>query len=95
LQYVTISESDSRDKIAFLENGAKFTLKNISFEKLMQELPADSFCRVNKKDLIAVRIVQHFTFDEITSNILLSTGKYLTHVLSDVYRSDFIKMVKR
>jgi DNA-binding LytR/AlgR family response regulator len=94
LQYVTISESDSRDKIAFLENGAKFTLKNISFEKLLQELPADSFCRVNKKDLIAVRIVQHFTFDEITTSIQLSTGKTLQLSLSEVYRSEFLKKTR-
>ncbi len=54
LQYVTISENDSRDKIAFLENGSKIILKNISFEKLIQELPSSSFCRVNKRDLISI-----------------------------------------
>lgn len=90
LLYITISEFDSRDKVAILENGATFTLKNISFEKLKQVLPSDAFCRVNKKDLIALKIVRHFTFDEITTSIELSIKKQLTLPLSEVYRNEFI-----
>lgn len=90
LQYITVSENDSRDKIAFLENGNKYTLKNISFDKLSKILPTNSFCQINKKDLISIRIVQHFSFDEI-SIALNSTGKILKLNLSEVYRSEFIK----
>ena len=94
LVYVTISEFDSRDKVAVLENGLRFTLKNISFEKLMQLLPSDSFCRVNKKDLIALKIVHHFTFDEITTSIELPSKKSLTLSLSEVYRNEFMTKTK-
>ncbi len=95
LQYVTISESDSRDKIAFLENGSKFTLKNISFEKLMKILPSDSFCRVNKKDLISIKAISHFSFDEITMKIPLHNGKFLTLVLSETYRNNFVILTSK
>lgn len=95
LLYVTISEFDSRDKVAFLENGSRFTLKNISFEKLMLLLPDDSFCRVNKKDLIAIKSVQHFSFDELTTNMLQSNGKTVTLSLSEVYRTEFNRKIKK
>ena len=93
LIYVTISEYDSRDKIAFFENGTQCTLKNISFEKLMQFLPNNSFCRINKKDLIAIKVVHHFSFDEIKTNISLPDGKTVVLTLSEVYRQDFERKI--
>ncbi len=90
LQYITVSENDSRDKIAFLENGNKYILKNISFDKLSKILPSNSFCQINKKDLISIRIVQHFSSDEISIS-LNASEKILKLNLSEVYRSDFIK----
>lgn len=95
LQYVTISENDSRDKIAFFNNGSKSILKNISFEKLLQILPKDLFCRINKKDLISIKAISHFSFDEITTNIPLPSGKYLTLALSEVYRNNFVILTSK
>ncbi len=94
LLYVTISEFDSRDKLAILENGSKFVLKNISFEKLLLDLPKSKFCRINKKDVIALKIVQHYTADEVTTGIQLPSGKSLTLPLSEVYRSEFIEKIR-
>lgn len=91
LNYVTISEFDSRDKVVVLQNGSSFTLKNISFEKLLKILPQELFSRINKKDLIALRIVKHFTFDEITTGIEYPIGNPLRLSLSEVYRSEFLK----
>lgn len=39
LVYITTSETDSRDKIAWLSGNRYLVLKNISFEKLTQQLP--------------------------------------------------------
>jgi DNA-binding LytR/AlgR family response regulator len=94
LCYVKIAESDSRDKIATLTDGTTITLKNISFEKLQTSLPINSFCRVNKKELIALKIVQVFSFDEITTTLKDNNGKSLKTILSESYRNDFFKMVK-
>ena len=90
IQYITISENDSRDKIVYLETGTKYTLKNISFEKILKQIPANLFCQVNKKDVISIKVIQHFTFDEITIEIN-SFQKIMKLNLSDVFRSEFLK----
>jgi DNA-binding LytR/AlgR family response regulator len=90
IQYITISENDSRDKIVYLENGTKYTLKNISFEKLLKQIPSNLFCQINKKDVIAIKTVQHFTFEEITIEIN-SFEKIIKLNLSEVFKSDFLK----
>ena len=90
IQYITISENDSRDKIVYLENGSKYTLKNISFEKILKQIPSNLFCQINKKDVISIKVIQHFTFDEITIEIN-SFQKIMKLNLSDVFRSEFLK----
>lgn len=94
LCYVKTSEIDSRDKIAQLVDGTLITLKNISFEKLLQRLPENDFVRINKKELIAIKSVQTFSFDEITTSIQTVIGKPLKLSLSEVYRHDLIRKVK-
>lgn len=91
---VKIAELDSRDKIALLSNGSSLMLKNISFEKLQVLLPIDKFCRVNKQELIALNIVQVFSFDEITTTLKNALGNTLKIMLSESYRNDFLKKVK-
>lgn len=94
LCYVKTSDIDSRDKIAQLVDGTLITLKNISFEKLLQKLPENDFVRINKKELIAIKLVQTFSFDEITTSLQTVDGKPLKLNLSEVYRHDLIRKVK-
>jgi len=94
LCYVKASEIDSRDKIAQLVDGTLITLKNISFEKLLHMLPESDFVRINKKELIAIKSVQAFSFDEIITTIQTEPGQPLKLILSEVYRNDLIKKVK-
>ncbi|HCE57574.1 MAG TPA: two-component system response regulator [Prolixibacteraceae bacterium] len=94
LALVGTSEMDSRDKIAQLHDGKKLVLKNISFEKLLQFLPVNDFCQVNKKEVLALRAVQFFSHDEITTKIIQSTGKPLVITLGDAFRENFLKKVK-
>ena len=93
LVYVKTSEIDSRDKTALLENGTRQQLKNISFEKLISFLPSGDFCRINKKELVALRKVSHFSNDQITTNIYVQSEMPLTLTLGDAYRTDFIGTV--
>lgn len=90
LVYVRTSEIDSRDKTALLSNGTKLQLKNISFEKLISLLPSSDFCRVNKKELIAIISVQYFSGDQITTNIYLQSEKPLVISLGETYRTGFV-----
>jgi len=93
LLYITTSESDSRDKIAHLSENNELTIKNISFEKLQELLPSDRYCRVNKREMIAISIVQSFSYDEVTSTVVTRSAQPLKFSLSETYRSDFLKTV--
>lgn len=94
LCYIKSSEIDSRDKVAQLFDGTVLTLKNISFEKLQKLLPRNNFFRINKKEIISLKAVQVFSFDEITTNILSSSGKGLKLNLTEAYRNEFLEKVK-
>jgi DNA-binding LytR/AlgR family response regulator len=88
IAYVTSSEVDGRDKVAYMKDNTSFVLKNISFESLQSQLPPNSFCRINKKNLIALQIVASYTFDSITTTFV-SDGKPLVFALNEVYRDQF------
>lgn len=92
--YITASETDSRDKMVYLENGKKTTIKNTSFEQILATLPANKFCRINKKDIIALKAVQHFNSDEVKTTVELKNNHPLSLPLSEVYSEDFRKKIQ-
>ena len=94
LCYIRSSAIDSRDKDVLLRDGSKICLKNISFEKLQTILPPNKFCRINKQEIIALDIVQHFSFDQITSTIPGEQNQPQLFYLSEVYRNTFLEKVK-
>lgn len=94
LCYLKVSEVDSRDKIIRFFDGAEMTLKNISFDKVLSLLPKKQFVRINKQEIIALKAIQVFTFDEIVTNIVLPSGQNLKLLLSETYRNEFLQKVK-
>lgn len=86
LAYIKSAEQDSRDKEAFLTDGRVVLLKNINFESLLQQLPEHLFCRVNKKEVIAISQVKHYTHNEITLG-------FVKLALSEIYRAGFMRLV--
>ena len=92
--YICTSETDSRDKVACLVDNTTIVLKNISIARLLEILPAGQFCQVNKKELIALRSVHFFSHNAITTNIAPSEGKPVVLFLSDIYRKEFIQLVR-
>lgn len=88
LQFISSSEIDSRDKCAHLQNGSVITLKNISFDRLLQLLPRKQFIRVNKKEILSKRIIHSYTQTEIVTRTS-DEDKPLKFSLTDVYRSSF------
>ncbi|WP_165043674.1 LytTR family DNA-binding domain-containing protein [Dysgonomonas sp. ZJ709] len=90
INYITISDTDSRDKMVHLSDGKILILKNISFDKLLDLLPDNLFCRINKKEIIALRIIQYFSYDEIITSIVHNETP-IHFFLSDIYRTDFMK----
>lgn len=89
LLLIKVSDADPRDKIALLETGEEITLKNISFDYLSKLLPTKLFCRVNKKTMIALKIISYFSHDEITTQIHDTRGVPLQLTLSDTYKKEF------
>jgi two-component system LytT family response regulator len=88
---ITTAERDKRDKLVILENKEELILKNISFEQLLSFLPPDDFCRVNKKDILALKVVKFFTHDEIITTLYDSSGNEFKITLGDNYRKEFIQ----
>lgn len=95
LLYVRTSEIDSRDKTAILADGTNLHLKNISFEKLISLLPPAGFCRINKKELIALSCIRYFSNDQITIGIYDQSEKPLVVTLGEAYRPDFLSKINR
>lgn len=89
LLLIKVSSSDARDKIALLDTGEEITLKNISFDYLSKLLPEKLFCRVNKRAMIALKIVSYFSHDEITTQINDPHGAPLQLTLSEAYKKEF------
>jgi hypothetical protein len=65
-------------------------LKNISFSKLLTELPEKDFCQINKKEIIAVKTITFFSHNEINSSIT-KDGKQMQFSLSEIYKANFLK----
>ena len=89
ITYITSSETDKRDKVAYLENDKQLTLKNINYEQLLAVLPSNKFCRVNKKDIIALRMVQFYSHEEISTKLFTKEKEIVKLPLNDTYRSEF------
>ncbi len=85
---LTNSYSDKRDKLAILETGEELVLKNISFDQLLSSLPAKDFCRINKKDVIAIKAVKFYSHNTICISI---QGKEINLSLSDNFKKEFIQ----
>ena len=94
LLLITSAEKDKRDKLVYLENGDQMILKNISFEQLLTFLPENDFCRISKKDIIALKTIRFFSHQEIATNILPENDeKSLTLTLGDNFRKEFLEKV--
>ena len=94
LLLITSAEKEKRDKVAYLENGIRITLKNISFEQLLALLPDENFCRISKKDIIALKAIRFFTHQEVTTNIIPGDSeKELVITLGDNFRKEFLEKV--
>jgi two-component system LytT family response regulator len=84
---ITNSASDKRDKLAVLKNGEEIVLKNISFEQLLSLLPAREFCRINKKDVIALKAVKFYSHNEVSIGVRNGETNL---ALSDNFKKEFI-----
>ncbi len=91
IDYIQIAEVDSRDKMVYLMDGSSILLKNISFDKLLSLFPEQDFSRINKKEIIALKIVKFFSADVITSNLVDDQDLPLLFNLGESYKKSFLE----
>ena len=89
IMYITSSDTDKRDKVVYLEDEQRITLKNISYEQLLSLLPTNKFCRINKKDVIALKVVQFYSHEEISTKLFTKNKEVIKLSLNDTYRAEF------
>jgi DNA-binding LytR/AlgR family response regulator len=94
IAYITTSEVDSRDKVLWMTDNSYLVLKNISFETVQSQLPSLSFCRINKKQIIALKIVTSFTYNEIVTKVILENAPVKLS-LSETYRQEFQNAIQQ
>ncbi len=87
---VTIAENDKRDKLVYLQSGEEIILKNTSFDQLLAVFPENDFCRVSKKEVVALKAVKFFVHNEITTQLTDRDGHHRKINLSEIYRKDFM-----
>lgn len=92
--YLRASSVDSRDKEMYMKNGMRLLLKNISYQKLEGLLSKEYFCRINKREIINIEIVEHITGTQIVSNIETDKDEPLVFSLTDIYRNSFYERIR-
>ncbi len=95
LLHITTAAHDKRDKLATLSSGETLLLKNISFDQLRTLLPSEGFCRISKKDLIALSTVRFFSHDQVVTSIPAADKSELVLTLSETYREEFHQKLGR
>ncbi|WP_010250085.1 LytR/AlgR family response regulator transcription factor [Myroides injenensis] len=91
--YISTNEDDSRDKNIILENNQILIAKNMSLDKFVEVLPSSRFCRINKREIIALRIVKFFSHDQITTSIKMSDGKALELTIGATFKMEFLDRI--
>jgi DNA-binding LytR/AlgR family response regulator len=84
---ITNSESDKRDKLVFLADGTNVVAKNITFDALLEKLPDDRFCRISKKDVIALSVVRFYSASDV---IIQVANKEIRIPMSENFRKSFL-----
>ncbi|TDQ79952.1 LytR/AlgR family response regulator transcription factor [Sphingobacterium yanglingense] len=91
--FIRNSDVDSRDKILFFEDETDVTVKNISFGGLLTVLPDSDFVRINKREIISLRIVKFFNSEEIVTTLKDQLDKPMVLGLRETYRKSFMELL--
>ncbi|MBL1408905.1 LytR/AlgR family response regulator transcription factor [Sphingobacterium faecale] len=91
--FIRNSDVDSRDKVFFFDDDTDVMVKNISFGGLLAILPMSGFVRINKREIISLRIVKFFNSEEIVTTLKDQLDKPLVLGLSETYRKTFMELI--
>lgn len=91
--YIKTSDIDSRDKTAVLDDFSELILKNINFKTLLGILPDEHFIQINKREVIATKIIKAFSGTSIITTLQDSSNQPLKLQLSQAYKDVFEKLM--
>ncbi|MBX2979581.1 MAG: response regulator transcription factor [Flavobacteriales bacterium] len=87
------AENDSRDKEAWLRDGTKVLLKNMTFDRLMDLFEQGGLLRVSKREAIALSVLRFFDHDTITTTLLDGDGRPVVVSLGESYRAELLRRI--
>lgn len=91
---IETAEIDSRDKMLWLSDNSSILLKNISFDRLITTLPADRFVRINKKQVIALKIIKFLSGENITTELKDDLGLPRTLTLGESFKKSVLSKIR-
>lgn len=93
IAFIVVSEIDKRDKTVVYDDEREITLKNISFEQLVELLPKEAFVRINRQTIVAIRCVHAFTHNQVTLQLNGQISNSVTFSLNEHYRKNFTTLL--
>lgn len=90
--YISVAENDRRDKEIWFKNGQGLLAKNITFHEILARFPPKEFCKINRKTVIALRAVSHYTSQTVSCEISSSKNP-IQFKLSEQYREHFMSLL--
>lgn len=94
IAYITTSLDDSRDKLVIYDDGSSILLKNITLDKILSLFPKKDFIQINKKEIVNINTIRHFSNDELFLKLSDDYQKTISLVLSEVYKPDFYNKIQ-
>ena len=92
IAYIVVAENDRRDKEIWFKGGQTLLAKNITFDDILERFPQGQFCKINRKTVIALHAVKHYTIQTVSCEIVpLKTPRQFK--LSEQYREQFMSLL--
>ena len=92
IAYIVVAENDRRDKEIWFKDGQRLLAKNVSFDEMLDKFPAGAFCKINRRTVLAVDVVSHYTNQSVSCEWTASKNP-VQFKLSDQYRDHFLSLL--
>lgn len=90
---VRTADNDSRDKEAWLRDGSRMLLKNMTFDRLLVLFEPGGLFRVSKREAIALPVLRFFDHDTITTTLQDDDGRAVMVSLGEGYRAELLRRI--
>lgn len=89
IAYIEVADHDRRDKYIQMNDGQHILAKNISLDEIIALLPAGKFCRINRRNIVALVAVSSYTAQYVSCKIK-NSPELVQLNLSAPYKEHFV-----